>query len=197
MTKHWWHPDRLPQIQQSKKRPLDGAKNAERSWHEQDPADLRRPLVVSDFGVADAAPAHPRQLGFGGRSQRPDVGHRNHQRRRRCRRHLSKAEFRRGCLSRRRFHPKETVRLHVETGGSMASRIEDLFTQYSWDFDRLKSLNCPPMENRFQDFAHRLPPCCYYNIEVLHTQHTNAMRAPRLGLHCGTRKTIWGQKSSC
>src|SRR5208337_205791 len=154
MTKHWWHPDRLPQIQQSKKRPLDGAKNAERSWHEQDPADLRRPLVVSDFGVADAAPAHPRQLGFGGRSQRPDVGHRNHQRRRRCRRHLSKAEFRRGCLSRRRFHPKEPVRLHIETGGSMAGCIEDLFTQYLWDFDWLKGLNCSPMEERIQGFAH-------------------------------------------
>src|SRR5260370_22677909 len=59
-----------------------------------------------------------------------------------------------------------------------ASRIEDLFTQYLWDFDRLKSLNCPPMEERLQDFAHKSPPCCYYNIEVLQTQHTNKMPAP-------------------
>src|ERR1700692_3745259 len=172
--KHWWHPDRLPQIQQSKNRPLDRAKNAERSWHGQDPADLRRPLVVSDFGVAEAAPAHPLQLGLRARAQRPDVGHRNHQRRRRCRRHLSEAEFRRGCLSGRRFHPKELVRLRIETGGSMAGCIEDLFTQYLRDFDRFKGLNCSPMEERFQNFAHGAPLCCYYNIVVLQTQHTTS-----------------------
>jgi hypothetical protein len=43
--------------------------------------------------------------------------------------------------------------LHIETGGSMAGCIEDLFTQYLWDFDRLKGLNCSPMEERFQDFV--------------------------------------------
>jgi hypothetical protein len=40
----------------------------------------------------------------------------------------------------------------------MAGCIEDLFTQYLWDFDRLKSFNGSPMEERFQDFAHGLPP---------------------------------------
>src|SRR5260370_3934040 len=140
LSKHWWHPDRLPQIHQPKNRPLDRTKNAERSWHEQDPADLRRALVVSDFGVAEAALAHPLQLGLRRRCQRPDVGHRNHQRRRRCLRRLSKAESLPDCLSVRRCHPKQPVRLHIETGGSMARCIEDLFTQFLWDFDRLKAL---------------------------------------------------------
>jgi hypothetical protein len=36
----------------------------------------------------------------------------------------------------------------------MAGCIEDLFTQYLWDFDRLKGLNCSPMEECFQGFAH-------------------------------------------
>src|SRR5208337_2660632 len=40
------------------------------------------------------------------------------------------------------------------------------------------------------------PLCCYYNIYVLQTQHTNAMPALRLGLYCGTQKTIPGQKSA-
>src|SRR5208337_456932 len=95
-----------------------------------------------------------------------------HQRRRRCRRHLSKAEFRRGCLSRRRFHPKEPVRLHIETGGSMTGCIEDLFTQCLWNLDRLKGLNRSPAEEHFQDFAHKFLLCCYYNISMLQTQHT-------------------------
>ncbi len=46
----------------------------------------------------------------------------------------------------------------------MAGCIEDLFTQYLWDFDRLKSLNCSPTEERIQDFSHGSPLCCYYNI---------------------------------
>jgi hypothetical protein len=54
----------------------------------------------------------------------------------------------------------------------MAGCIEDLFTQYLWDFDRLKGLNCSPVEECFQDFAHGYPLCCYYNIEVLQVQHT-------------------------
>jgi hypothetical protein len=57
----------------------------------------------------------------------------------------------------------------------MAGRIEDLFTQFLWDFDRIKSLNCSPMKKRFQDFAHGSPLCCYYNIKMLHTQHTNTL----------------------
>src|SRR4029077_18537329 len=68
------------------------------------------------------------------------------------------AEFRRGCLSGRRFHPKEPVRLRIETGGSMPGSIEDLFTYYLWDFDRLKGLDCTPVEERFQGFAHGYPP---------------------------------------
>jgi len=36
----------------------------------------------------------------------------------------------------------------------MAGCIEDLLTQCLWDFDRLKGLNCSPMEERFQNFAH-------------------------------------------
>src|SRR5260370_28303053 len=55
----------------------------------------------------------------------------------------------------------------------MAGCIEDLFTQYLWDFDRLKGLHCSPMEERFQDFAHGCYLlCCKYNIEMLRAQHT-------------------------
>ena len=54
----------------------------------------------------------------------------------------------------------------------MAGCIEDLFTQYLRDFDRLKSFNCSPMEQRFQDFAHwNYLLCCNYNILVLQMQH--------------------------
>jgi hypothetical protein len=104
------------------------------------PSSLERFAAVCDTLVLISAKRYELQLGLRGRCRRPDVGHRNHQRRRRYRRHLSKAECRRGCLSRRRFHPKEPVRLHIETGGSMAGCIEDLFTQYLWDFDRSKAL---------------------------------------------------------
>jgi hypothetical protein len=54
----------------------------------------------------------------------------------------------------------------------MSGCIEDLFTQYLWDFDRLKGLNCSPVEECFQDFAHGYPLCCYYNIKALQVQHT-------------------------
>jgi hypothetical protein len=59
---------------------------------------------------------------------------------------LSKAEFCHGGLCCRRFHPKEPVRLHIEAGGSMTGGIEDLFPQCLRDFDRLKGLNCSPMD---------------------------------------------------
>src|ERR1700683_821453 len=74
---------------------------------------------------------------------------------------------------------KKPVRLHIETGGSMAGCIEDLFTQYLRDFDRFKGLNCSPTEQRFQDVAHRIPRCCFCNIKVLRAQHRNAMPALR------------------
>jgi len=72
----------------------------------------------------------------------------------------------------------------------MAGCIEDLFTQYLGDFDRLKGLNGSPTEQRFQDFAPWAPRCCYCNIKVLRTQHTSAMPALRWGLYCGTQKMI-------
>ena len=78
----------------------------------------------------------------------------------------------------------------------MAGCIEDLFTQHLRDFDRLKSLNCSSMEERFQDFAHGSPP-------MLSLQHRNVANATckrnagaRLGLCRWTPKTIRGHKSA-
>jgi len=55
----------------------------------------------------------------------------------------------------------------------MAGCIEDLFTQYWWDLDRLKGLNGSPMEERFQDFVHgclyvaiTTYKCCKCNIRT-------------------------------
>ena len=53
----------------------------------------------------------------------------------------------------------------------MAGCIENLFTQYLGDFDRIKGLNGSPAEERFQGFGHEYLLCCYYNINMLQAQH--------------------------
>jgi hypothetical protein len=68
--------------------------------------------------------------------------------------------------------------LRIEAGGSMAGCIEDLFAQCLWDFERLKGLNCSPMEKRFKDFGHGQAPmllfttfaCCTRNIKMQTTR---------------------------
>jgi hypothetical protein len=76
----------------------------------------------------------------------------------------------------------------------MAGCIEDLFTQFLWDFDRLKGLNCSPMEERFQDFVHGYPLCCYYNIDVLQMQHINAVSALDW-VHSAVRRRRFGAQA--
>src|ERR1051325_3703044 len=49
------HPDRLPPVQAPEERSFDQTENAEWAWHEQDPADLCRSLVVADFLFGESA----------------------------------------------------------------------------------------------------------------------------------------------
>src|SRR5690348_8165589 len=49
LTGEWGHPDRLPQIQQTKERLLESTENTEWPWHEEDTTDLCCPLIIADL----------------------------------------------------------------------------------------------------------------------------------------------------
>jgi hypothetical protein len=87
-------------------------------------------------------------------SQRSNVCDGHEQRRRGFGRLLSEAKLRHCRFFFRSFYPIEAVRLHVEAGGSVACRIEDLLSQIFGDFDWLKDFNCSPLEDRFQGSIH-------------------------------------------
>jgi hypothetical protein len=78
----------------------------------------------------------------------------HNQRRRGRRRHLSEAEFRHCRLFFRSSYPVEPIRLHVEAGGSMARRIEDLIAQPVGNFDRLEDFHRSSSEDRLHGLVH-------------------------------------------
>ena len=69
----------------------------------------------------------------------------------------------------------------------MAGCIEDLFTDYVWDFDRLESLNRSPAEERFEKFRSWITSMLLLqHIGVANATCKCKAGAARWGLCCGT-----------
>jgi len=77
----------------------------------------------------------------------------------------------------------------------MAGCIEDLFTQYLWDFDRLKGLTARLWKSASRVSLMGTPLCCYYNIWVLRAQHTNANAGATIGSILAVLRKRFGARS--
>src|SRR6266568_4025654 len=148
LPRHRRHPNRLPKMNQPENRPFQRPKHPEPPLYEKPFRQVRFPRGLGNLGFAESFFAHPFQLALHGHSPRPDVRHRDDQRRRRFRWRLPHAKPRRALLYRRRFHPVETVWLHVKARRSHARRVQNPLAHRLRDFYGLELPDRPSSENR-------------------------------------------------